>query len=148
MNGLLDYILYAYRLNHAKMSAINATRIMTKDYVEGEDCFQQFYISMCIWEEDVIRKEIGIGSLFSEEEQSKGVDGLKYWAFEDFVRSGIKFATSRLAAPLCVVGTEVTRRKTRCGRKDAVDDQVDNSIANTWRCVSDRNDSKRRMHHL
>ena len=90
MNGLLDYILYAYRLNRAKMSAINATRIMMNDYVEGEDWFQQFYISMCIWEEDVIRKEIGIGSLFSEEEQSKGVDGLKYWAFEDFVKSGIK----------------------------------------------------------
>jgi hypothetical protein len=90
MNDLLDYILYAYRLNHAKMSAVNAARIMMKDYVEGEDWFQQFYISMCIWEEDTLRKEIGIARLFNEEEQSKGLDGLKYWAFEDFVKSGNK----------------------------------------------------------
>jgi hypothetical protein len=90
MNDLLDYILYAYQINHAQMSAINAARIMMKDYVEGEEWFPQFYISMCIWEEDVIRKEIGLPRLFSEGEQSKGLDGLKYWAFEDFVKSGNK----------------------------------------------------------
>src|SRR5438477_11971999 len=87
MNDLLDYILCAYEGNHARMSAINAARIMMKDHVEGENWFQQFYISMCIWEEDVMRKEIGLPSLFNEKEQSKGLDGLKYWAFEDFVKS-------------------------------------------------------------
>jgi hypothetical protein len=90
MNDLLDYILYAYQLNHARMSAVNAARIMMKDYVEGEEWFSQFYISMCIWHEDALRKEIGIATLFSEEEQSKGLDGIKYWAFEDFVKSGNK----------------------------------------------------------
>jgi hypothetical protein len=45
---------------------------------------------MCIWHEDTLRKEIGIERLFTEEEQSKGLDGTKYWAFEDFVKSGSK----------------------------------------------------------
>jgi hypothetical protein len=37
MNDLLDYILHAYQSNHARMSAINAARIMMKDYIEGEE---------------------------------------------------------------------------------------------------------------
>jgi hypothetical protein len=90
LNELLDYILYAYQLNHAKMSAINAARIMMKDHDQSEDWFEQFYISMCIWEEDVLRKEIGIARLFSEDEQSRGFGGTKYGAFEDFVKSGSK----------------------------------------------------------
>jgi hypothetical protein len=90
MNDLLDHILYACQSNHAYMSAINAARIMMKDYMDGEDWFEQFYISMCIWHEDRLRKEIGIASLFNEAQQSKGLDGMKYWAFDDLVRSGNK----------------------------------------------------------
>jgi hypothetical protein len=88
MNELLDYILANYQSNYAYMSAINAARIMMRDYIEGENWFQQFYISMCIWQEDRIRKEIGIPSLFNEKDQPKGLGGLIYWSFLDFVKSG------------------------------------------------------------
>jgi hypothetical protein len=90
MNDLLDNVLYRYQINYAFMSAINAARIMMKDYIDGENWFHQFYISMCIWQEDRLRKEIGISSLFKEEDQSKGLDGIKYWTFSDFVTSGNK----------------------------------------------------------
>ncbi len=90
MNDIPDYILGQYRSNYAYMSAINAVRIKMGDYVQGENWFQQFYISMCISHEDRIRKEIGIPSLFNEDDQPKGLDGLKYWSFLDFVKSGNK----------------------------------------------------------
>ncbi len=84
MNDLLDYVLLLYQSNHARMSALNAARIMMKDHIEGESWFQQFYISMCIWHEDRLRKEIGIQSLFNEEEQEGlrrplSIGNLKIW---------------------------------------------------------------------
>jgi hypothetical protein len=91
MNDLLDYILYLFQVQYARMSAINAARIMMNDYLEDEDRIQQFYICMCVWHEDRTRKEIGIPSLFNENDRPKGLDGLKYWSFLDFVKSGNKF---------------------------------------------------------
>ena len=64
---------------------------MMKDTGDDEDWLPQFYISMCIWQEEMVRKEIGISSLFDKQEQSKGLDSVKYWAFKDFVKSGNKF---------------------------------------------------------
>jgi hypothetical protein len=88
---LLDYIRYNYETNYAHVSAINAVRTTMKDIGDDEDWLPQFYISMCIWQEDMVRKEIGISSLFNNQEQSKGLDSIKYWAFKDFVKSGNKF---------------------------------------------------------
>jgi hypothetical protein len=90
MSDVLDCILVTYRSNHAHMSAINAVRVKMKDYVEGENWFQWFYVSMCISQEDRMRKEIGLPSLFNENDEPKGLDGLKYWSFLDFVKSGSK----------------------------------------------------------
>jgi hypothetical protein len=64
---------------------------MMKDIGDDEDLLPQFYISMCVWQDDMVRKEIGISSLFNNQEQSKGLDGIKYWAFKEFVKSGSKF---------------------------------------------------------
>jgi hypothetical protein len=88
MNELLDQVLAQYQSNCAYMSAINAVRIKMKDYIEGEDWYKHFYISMCISHEDRIRKDIGIPSLFNENDQPKALVGLKYWSFLDFVKSG------------------------------------------------------------
>ncbi len=62
-----------------------------KDVGDDEDWFPEFYIAMCVWHEDMVRKQIGLPSLFTNEEKSKGLDNVKYWAFKDFVRSGNKF---------------------------------------------------------
>jgi hypothetical protein len=51
---------------------------MMKDISHDEDWLPQFYISMCIWQEGIVRKEIGISSLFDKEEQLKGLDSIKY----------------------------------------------------------------------
>ncbi len=91
MKELLDYVRYNYESNYAHLSAINAARTMMKDIGDDEDWLPQFYISMCIWQEDMVRKQIGISSLFDKQEQSKGLDSIKYWAFKEFVKSGNKF---------------------------------------------------------
>jgi hypothetical protein len=88
---LLDHVRYNYESNYAHLSAINAARTMMKDTADDEDWLPQFYISMCIWQEDMVRKEIGTSSLFDKQEQSRGLDSIKYWAFKDFVKSGNKF---------------------------------------------------------
>jgi hypothetical protein len=88
---LLDYVRFNYEWNHAHLAALNAARTMMKDIGDDEDWLPQFYISMCIWQEDVVRKQIGMSSLFNAQEQSKGLDGIKYWAFKEFVKSGNKF---------------------------------------------------------
>jgi hypothetical protein len=88
---LLDYVRFNYESKYAYLSAVNAARTMMKDISDDEDWLPQFYISMCIWQEDIVRKEIGISSLFDKEEQSKGLDSTKYWAFKKFVKSGGKF---------------------------------------------------------
>jgi hypothetical protein len=91
MKDLLDYVRNNYELDYAYLSAINAVRTMMKDIGDDEDWLPQFYISMCIWQEDMVRKNIRISSLFNKQEQSRGLDGIKYWAFKDFVKSGNKF---------------------------------------------------------
>jgi hypothetical protein len=78
MKELLDYVRYNYEWNHAHLSALNAARTMMKDIGDDEDWLPQFYISMCVWQEDVVRKQIGMSSLFNTQEQSKGLDGIKY----------------------------------------------------------------------
>jgi hypothetical protein len=88
---LFDYVRYNYESNYAYLSAINTARTMMKDIGDDEDWLPQFYISMCIWQEDMVRKEIGTSSLFNNQEQSKGLDRIKYWAFKKFVKSGNKF---------------------------------------------------------
>ena len=88
---LLDYVRYNYELNYAHLSAVNAARTMMKDIGDDEDWLPQFYISMCIWQEDMVRKEIEIASLFNTQEQSKSSGSIKYWTFKKFVRSGSKF---------------------------------------------------------
>jgi len=85
---LLDYVRYNYETNYAHLSAINAARTMMKDIGDDEDWLPQFYISMCVWQEDMVRKQIGIPSLFNTQEQSKSS---KYWTFKKFVKSGNKF---------------------------------------------------------
>jgi len=85
---LLDYVRYNYETNYAHLSAINAARTMMKDIGDDEDWLPQFYISMCVWQEDMVRKQIGIPSLFNTQEQSKGS---KYWTFKKFVKAGNKF---------------------------------------------------------
>jgi hypothetical protein len=88
---LLDYVRYNFEWNYAHLSAINAARTMMKDIDDDEGWLPQFYISMCIWQEDMIRKQIGIPSLFNPQKQPKGLDSTKYWAFKKFVKSGNKF---------------------------------------------------------
>jgi hypothetical protein len=88
MKELLDYVRYNYEWHYANLSAINAARTMMNDVGDDEDWLPQFYISMCVWQEDMVRKQIGIPSLFNTEEQSKSS---KYWAFKKFVKSGNKF---------------------------------------------------------
>ena len=88
---LLDYVRFIYESNYAHLSAINAARTMMKDIGDDEDWLPQFYISMCIWQEDMVRKQIGIPSLFNTQEQSKSSDSAKYWTFKKFVKSGNKF---------------------------------------------------------
>ena len=87
---LLDYVRYNYESNYAHLSALNAARTMMKDSRDDENWLPQFYISMCVWHEDMVRKQIGISSLFNTQEQS-GLDSIKYWAFKGFVKSGNKF---------------------------------------------------------
>jgi hypothetical protein len=87
---LLEYVRFNYESNYAYLSAINAARTMMKDISDDQDWLPQFYISMCVWQEDMVRKEIGISSLFDKQEQSRGLDSIKYWAFKDFVKSGNK----------------------------------------------------------
>ncbi len=45
---------------------------------------------MCVWHEDMVRKQIGLPSLFNTEEESNNLDSTKYWAFKNFVKSGNK----------------------------------------------------------
>jgi hypothetical protein len=85
---LLDYVRYNFEWHYAKLSAINAVRTTMKDVGDDEDWLPQFYISMCIWQEDMVRKQIGLPSLFNTQEQSKST---KYWAFKKLVRSGNQF---------------------------------------------------------
>lgn len=61
------------------------------DVGDDEDWLPQFYISMCSWQEDQVRKQIGIPSLFNTEEQSKGQGSMKYWTFKKLVKSGNEF---------------------------------------------------------
>ena len=91
MKELLDYVRFIYESNYAHLSAINAARTMMKDIRDDEDLLPQFYISMCVWQEDIVRKQIGIPSLFNSQEQSKSSDSTKYWTFKKFVKSGNKF---------------------------------------------------------
>jgi hypothetical protein len=91
LKELLDYVRYNYESNHAHLAALNAARTMMKDIGDDEDWLPPFYISMCIWQEDVVRKQIGRSSLFNTQEQSKGLDSIKYWAFKELVKSGNKF---------------------------------------------------------
>jgi hypothetical protein len=91
MKDLLDYVRNNYELDYAYLSAINAVRTMMKDIGDDEDWLPQFFISMCIWQEDMVRNNIQISSLFNKQEQSKGLDGIKYWAFKDLVKTGHKF---------------------------------------------------------
>jgi hypothetical protein len=91
VKALLDYVRYNFEWNYAHLSAINAARTMMKDIDDDEDWLPQFYISMCIWQEDMIRKQIGIPSLFNPQKQPKSSDSTKYWAFKKFVKSGNKF---------------------------------------------------------
>jgi hypothetical protein len=88
---LLEYVRYNYESNYAHLSAINAARTMMQDIGDDIDWLPQFYISMCIWQEDMLRKQIAIPSLFNNEEQSKGLDSVRYWKFKEFVKSGNKF---------------------------------------------------------
>ena len=88
---LLDYVRYNYEWNHANLSALNAARTMMKDLGDDEDWLPQFYISMCVWQEDMVRQQIGMSSLFNTQEQSNGSESIKYWAFKKFVKSGNKF---------------------------------------------------------
>ena len=91
MKELLDYVRFIYESNYANLSAINAARTMMKDIGNDEDWLPQFYISMSVWQEDIVRKQIGIPSLFNSQEQSKSSDSTKYWTFKKFVKSGNKF---------------------------------------------------------
>jgi hypothetical protein len=91
VNELLDYVRYTYESNFAYLSAINAARTMMQDIGDDVDWLPQFYISMCIWQEDMVRKQIAIPSLFNNEEQSEVSDSTKYWKFKEFVKSGSKF---------------------------------------------------------
>jgi hypothetical protein len=88
---LLDYVRFNYESNYAYLSAINAVRTMMKDISDDEDWLPQFYISMCVWQEDMVRQQIGMSSLFNTQEQSNGSESIKYWAFKKFVKSGNKF---------------------------------------------------------
>jgi hypothetical protein len=88
---LLEYVRYNYESSFAHLSATNAARIMMQDIGDDVDWLPPFYISMCIWQEDMIRKQIAIPSLFNKEVQSKGLDSIKYWKFKKFVKSGNKF---------------------------------------------------------
>jgi hypothetical protein len=88
---LLDYVRYNYETNFANLSAINAARIMMSDIGDDVDWLPQFLISMCVWQEDMVRKQIALPSLFNNEEQSKILDSTKYWKFKEFVKSGNKF---------------------------------------------------------
>jgi len=47
---------------------------MMKDIGDDEDWLPQFYISMRVWQEDIVWKQIGIPSLFNTQEQSKSSD--------------------------------------------------------------------------
>jgi hypothetical protein len=87
---LLDYVRYNYELNFAHLSAINAARTPMQDIGDDVDWLPQFFISMCVWQEDMVRKQIALPSLFNNEEQSKGLDSVRYWKFKEFVRSGNK----------------------------------------------------------
>src|SRR5262249_45841986 len=91
---LLDYVRYNYETNYAHLSAINAARTMRKDIGDDEDWLPQFYISMCVWQEDMVRKQIGIPSLFNTQEQSKGS---KYWTFR---KGREQISASRVATTL------------------------------------------------
>jgi hypothetical protein len=91
VNELLDYVRYTYESNYAYLSAINTARTMIQDIGDDLDWLPQFYISMCVWQEDMVRKQIAIPSLFNNEEQSKVLDSTKYWKFKEFVKSGSKF---------------------------------------------------------
>jgi hypothetical protein len=64
---------------------------MMNDIGGDVDWLAEFYISMCIWQEDMVRKQIAIPSLFNNQEQLEGLDSTKYWRFKEFVKSGNKF---------------------------------------------------------
>ena len=51
---LLDYVRFIYESNYAHLSAINAARTMMKDIGDDEDWLPQFYISMRVWQEDIV----------------------------------------------------------------------------------------------
>jgi hypothetical protein len=90
-NVLLDYVRYNFEWNYAQLSSINVVRTMLSDTGDDEDWLPQFFIAMCVWQEDMVRRQIKMPSLFSTQEQSNGVDSIKYRAFKKFVKSGNKF---------------------------------------------------------
>ncbi len=84
---LLDYVLYNFEWHYALLSAINAVRTTMDDVGDDQDWLPQFYIAMCVWQENILREQIGLPSLFNTEEQSKST---KYWAFKNLVKLGNK----------------------------------------------------------
>lgn len=54
MKELLDYVRFIYESNCAHLLAINAARTMMKDIGDDEDWLPQFYISMRVWQEDIV----------------------------------------------------------------------------------------------
>ncbi len=75
----------------ATLSVINAMRRTMEDVGDDEDWLPQFYIAMCIWQEVMVRKQIGLPSLFNTKEQANNLDSTKYRAFKKFVQSGNQF---------------------------------------------------------
>jgi hypothetical protein len=91
LQELLDYVRYNFERHYVNLAAINAMRTTMEDVGDDQDWFPQFYISMCIWQEDMVRKQIGLPGLFNTKEQSNNLDSTKYRAFKTFVQSGNKF---------------------------------------------------------
>jgi hypothetical protein len=73
-------VLYLYYVN-----GLNYVRLEFKDYDEEKDWLKPFLKSMAIYEEDNIRKHIGLPSLLSGK-----FDGLMHSTFANFVMSNCK----------------------------------------------------------
>ena len=65
------------------INGLNRLRIVYKDYDMTKDWLLPFMTAMLIWEEDKIRKKIGLESLLLD-----GLDSLKYSTFLNFVING------------------------------------------------------------
>ena len=82
---LKNEIMHRHILCHFYMSAYNTVRISLKDFVDDpkKDWFRVCYISFCIWQEDVYRRDLNMPLLVENPSQTIALSGWASIATED-----------------------------------------------------------------